>query len=31
MNKFLIKIDNQLTKVHKIFALQKSIVIKKIN
>jgi ubiquinone/menaquinone biosynthesis C-methylase UbiE len=31
MNKFLIKIDNQLTKVHKIFALQQSIVIKKIN
>lgn len=31
MNKLVIKIDNQLTKFHKIFALQQSIVIKKIN
>ena len=30
-NKFLIKIDNQLTEIHKIFALQQPTVIKKIN
>ena len=30
-NKFLIKIDNQLTEIHKIFALLQPTVIKKIN
>lgn len=31
MNKLAIKADNQITKLYKIFVLQKSIVIKKIN